>query len=762
MRADDYPEGEVPTGLSLGESSPAAEDIYEMTDGEVEEEPLVVERVNKEPLVAKPIDAPPGAEIVEEAEPKPAPSLAQRAKRSRKRERKVGAVLDYWEPVPGRSAWVRHHVWSRKQLFVPTAVGANGDGPDPADLDEVRITQYTLKGGLKDSVRDNWKADGANRLLEDSWVGETWFFLKGKAPSSPPTRRSVRHIGKQKPITDMPEPPVMQKLVGGAGKNREGLLSDLGPLEIERVRLAAAQRADPDFGEVMVALLCEEKEMSAADTRRAIADFRNQSGGDSVRGSIDGVLEFAKEFELVRGLLFKHVFDAVEHEVQLRLCVPDQTHSKFEYPGQSHRSLGYRERLILEYHNGPLAGHIGRERTYELMAKDYWWPGMYESIRRWCRNCETCIRERGISGVTSFSRTQYYSRPFRVLQYDTVECNNPRDEEGKKYILTVICCFSRWPWLIVIPRKDAKVIAEALFYHVLLGMSIFPVVLRSDNAREFTSEVNKELNRLLGITHITGTAYHPQSQGMVERMHRTLNGLMRCLVQGRPNEWEMMIPFAQCILRMVSMKVLNGRSPFEVVLGFRPRLPSSLVSQLPVEEISTDEYVARLGKYFAELHSEITKQFSEHEEDLSGRGKGKQSSELKIGDLVLVRRNPSTRREGALRFQERVWPDIYRIVRGSHPVFHLTCVGDQTKAPPMKMPVNAANLIKVDMPEFDIDPNQPRELEIQEDPSDPEAGWVRYRIEKFAVDGTVLLRNHEHRNRIKWSDLSKCRYRWVM
>ena len=74
----------------------------------------------------------------------------------------------------------------------------------------------------------------------------------------------------------------------------------------------------------------------------------------------------------------------------------------------------------------------------------------------------------------------------------------------------------------------------------------------------------------------------------------------------------------------------------------------------------------------------------------------------------------------------------------SHPVFHLTCVGDQTKAPPMKMPVNAANLIKVDMPEFDIDPNQPRELEIQEDPSDPEAGWVRYRIEKFAVDGTVL------------------------
>ncbi len=92
--------------------------------------------------------------------------------------------------------------------------------------------------------------------------------------------------------------------------------------------------------------------------------MRNEQGGESVRSTVDGVVEFAKEFELVRGLLFKHV--------QLRLCVPDQTHSKFEYPGQHWKGLGYRERLILEYHNGPLAGHIGRERTYELMAKDYW------------------------------------------------------------------------------------------------------------------------------------------------------------------------------------------------------------------------------------------------------------------------------------------------------------------------------------------------------------------------------------------------------
>ena len=93
----------------------------------------------------------------------------------------------------------------------------------------------------------------------------------------------------------------------------------------------------------------------------------------------------------------------------------------------------------------------------------------------------------------------------------------------------------------------------------------------------------------MGITHITGTAYHPQSQGMVERMHRTLNGLWASQGMG------IHVPLAQCILRTMLMKVLNGRSPFEVLLVFRPRMPGSLVSQLQVEEKSTDVCVDRLG-----------------------------------------------------------------------------------------------------------------------------------------------------------------------
>ena len=64
------------------------------------------------------------------------------------------------------------------------------------------------------------------------------------------------------------------------------------------------------------------------------------------------------------------------------------------------------------------------------------------------------------------------------------------------------------------------------------------MVLRSDNAAEFVSEVVRHLNKALGIKRNTGSAYHPQSQGAVESMHKTLNQCVRGLVQGNPEKWE--------------------------------------------------------------------------------------------------------------------------------------------------------------------------------------------------------------------------------
>ena len=96
---------------------------------------------------------------------------------------------------------------------------------------------------------------------------------------------------------------------------------------------------------------------------------------------------------------------------------------------------------------------------------------------------------------------------------------------------------------------------------VMWGMAMFPVVWRSDNAKDFVAEFVAEMNKMLEIKHVTGAAYHRQSQGMVESMHKTVNHVVRGLVEGLTNDWERRIPFCESILRLVPLASLGGRSP---------------------------------------------------------------------------------------------------------------------------------------------------------------------------------------------------------
>ena len=147
-----------------------------------------------------------------------------------------------------------------------------------------------------------------------------------------------------------------------------------------------------------------------------------------------------------------------------------------------------------------------------MLERDFWWPGTYEDVRPRRKTCEQCLAERGTSGVSAWTRAELYSRPLRVLQFDTVSCADG-SEPGAKHVLTCICCFSRWCWLCPTRDRTADTIASTSLTHVMLGMATFPAVFRSDNAREFVSDVVSAMNRRLGIKHITGSAYHPPAQG---------------------------------------------------------------------------------------------------------------------------------------------------------------------------------------------------------------------------------------------------------
>uniref|UniRef100_K3XC99 Reverse transcriptase domain-containing protein n=1 Tax=Globisporangium ultimum (strain ATCC 200006 / CBS 805.95 / DAOM BR144) TaxID=431595 RepID=K3XC99_GLOUD len=70
-------------------------------------------------------------------------------------------------------------------------------------------------------------------------------------------------------------------------------------------------------------------------------------------------------FRVHNGLLYY----AVEVEDTARVVVPNDE--------------GLRHRLLYEYHDSPSGGHLGREKTFLSLSRDYYWPHMYKWVRNW-------------------------------------------------------------------------------------------------------------------------------------------------------------------------------------------------------------------------------------------------------------------------------------------------------------------------------------------------------------------------------------------
>uniref|UniRef100_A0A6V7INF4 Integrase catalytic domain-containing protein n=1 Tax=Bracon brevicornis TaxID=1563983 RepID=A0A6V7INF4_9HYME len=120
---------------------------------------------------------------------------------------------------------------------------------------------------------------------------------------------------------------------------------------------------------------------------------------------------------------------------------------------------------------------------------------------------------------------------------------------------------------IPIQNQSAAGTAEALIYH---WISLFGVPLRitSDQGAQFQSHLFKELNKLLGVRHITTTTHHPQSNGLVERMHRQLEAALRC----HGDSWYEALPAVIMGMRAVIKDDIDA-PPAELFCGEPLRLP---------------------------------------------------------------------------------------------------------------------------------------------------------------------------------------------
>ena len=136
--------------------------------------------------------------------------------------------------------------------------------------------------------------------------------------------------------------------------------------------------------------------------------------------------------------------------------------------------------------------------------------------------------------------------------------------QGFTYLLTIVDRFTRWPEAI--PLSDIS----ALTYHWVSRYGV-PTTLTSDRGRQFVSELWRKTAALLGTATNTTTSNHPQSNGLVERMHRTTKAALKAKLESDPN-WIDVLPVVILGMRAAVKQDLNC-SAAEMVFGEALRLP---------------------------------------------------------------------------------------------------------------------------------------------------------------------------------------------
>ena len=216
--------------------------------------------------------------------------------------------------------------------------------------------------------------------------------------------------------------------------------------------------------------------------------------------------------------------------------------------------------------------HPGAKTTRKLVVQKFVWHGLNKQVNTWSRACIQCQASKIQTHIKAPLQT--FSVPARRFEHINVDLVGPLPpSQGFTYLLTIVDRFTRWPEAI--PLKDCTTVtcARALIANWITRFGV-AAEITSDRGVQFTSQLWASIAELFGTRLHHTTAYHPQSNGLVERFHRHLKSSLRARLNS-PN-WIDELPWVMLGIRTAPKEDLSASSA-ELVYGAPLTVPGEFI-----------------------------------------------------------------------------------------------------------------------------------------------------------------------------------------
>ena len=465
-------------------------------------------------------------------------------------------------------------------------------------LHEVNIKSSLINGNIVIGMRPSLPVEGISLILGNDLAGE-------KVMVDPRVVEKPRNDEKTERLAEKFPGIFPASVVTRSMKAKKETIKEQGKEEIG-LSGTFLENIDVKF---------EERNKEKADTALMRNESRNakenipekqESESKSVISRQNLIVEQSKDKELLD--LFKIALTPVEAEkVSVGYLIKDDilmrkwsptacdNNEKGETVYQIVVPTVHRREVLELAHDLPVSGHLGVRKTYNRVLQHFFWPGLKRDVAKWCKECHTCqlggkpnqnIPQAPLHPIPAFDE------PFSHIIIDCVG-PLPKTKSQNEYLLTIMCSSTRFPEAIPLRSIKTNTILKALIkFFTLFGL---PKSIQSDQGTNFMAHAFQQVMNQLGIKQYKSSAYHPESQGALERFHQTLKTMIKMYCIENSKDWDEGVHLLLFAVRE-SVQESLGFSPFELVFGHAVRGPLLLLKEKWLDEdpekISVLKYVA--------------------------------------------------------------------------------------------------------------------------------------------------------------------------
>lgn len=338
---------------------------------------------------------------------------------------------------------------------------------------------------------------------------------------------------------------------------------------------------------------------------------------------------------------------------------------------QSKRPTGEVSQLVLpaEYRANVLKamhdelGHLGVERTTDLIRMRFYWPRLAWDIERHIKNCGECVTRKSPCQRAAPLHQIVSSGPMDLVCIDFLSMEP--DSRGISNVLVVTDHFTRYAQAF--PARDQKAITVAKIlvdkYFIHYGL---PARIHSDQGRDFESKLIKEMLKVLGIRKSRTSPYHPQGDPQPERFNRTLLAMLATMSQEKRRRWSQHVTYLVHAYNSTKCDA-TGYSPYYLMFGREARLPVDVCFGTSPDGQDSGHH----GRYVARLKEDLAQAFKlANQEATKTHQRNKRMYDKRVGfqtlepgDRVLLK---NLGLKGKHKLQSR-WSAIPYVVEGKLP-----------------------------------------------------------------------------------------------